>query len=135
MNPSIASTNPGQSSRGHSASRRKAQPSAVARLRAACKIVRSQLGAFERSLRISIITDPMLETTIPTLLNTGTEIMFNRHYLRQVADGGRKLQDILTIEFSRAVTVALCKRARGNSKDDSGGESARCPSESAELVA
>jgi hypothetical protein len=115
MNPAIASPNPGQSSRSRTAGPRRAQPSAYARLQAACKIVRSQLGSFERSMRISIITDPALEATVPTLMNTGTEILFNRHFLRKVADGSRKLQDILTIELSRAVTIALCKRARGAS--------------------
>ena len=88
------------------------QPSAVARLRAAVKVARAQSGLLERSLRVAVITDPGQEAKIPTLLNTGSEILFNRRFLRQVADGSRKLHDILTIEFSRAAMLALGKRAR-----------------------
>jgi len=53
-----------------------------------------------------------MEHRFPTLLNTGSEISFNRRFLRQVADGSRRLHDILVIEFSRAATIALGKRAR-----------------------
>ena len=84
----------------------------MARLRAAVKVARAQSGLLERSLRVSVITDPTLEARIPTLRNTGTEIQFNRRFLRQVADGSRKLHDILMIEFARAATAALGRRAR-----------------------
>ena len=99
-------------SRGSSPSRGRPQPSAVARLRAAVKVARAQSGLLERSLRVSIITDPKQEAKVPTLLNTGSEILFNRRFLRQVADGSRKLHDILMIEFARAATAALGRRAR-----------------------
>jgi len=98
--------------RKRSETRAKPQPSAVARLRAAVKVARAQSGLLERSLRVSIITDPEREAKVPTLLNTGSEIQFNRRFLRQVADGSRKLHDILMIEFARAATVALGRRAR-----------------------
>jgi len=86
--------------------------SAVARLRAAIKVVHEKAGALERAIPISIITDPKLERRVATVLNTGSKIQFNRHYLRQVADGGGRLHDILVIELARAVTITLGKRAR-----------------------
>ena len=91
---------------------KSAQPSAVARLRATLKVARAQVGSFERSIPVSIITDPKLEHRIATVLNTGSKILFNRHFLRQVADGSGKLHDILVLELARAVTITLGKRAR-----------------------
>ena len=81
-------------------------------------MVLAQAGPFERSIRVSIITDQTLERRFPTLLNTGSEISFNRRFLRQVADGSRRLHDILVIEFARAAAMALGKRARASTGDD-----------------
>ena len=75
-------------------------------------MVLAQAGPFERSIRVSIITDQTLERRFPTLLNTGSEISFNRRFLRQVADGSRRLHDILVIEFARATAMALGRRGR-----------------------
>lgn len=99
-------------SRESSNARARPHPGAVARLRAAVKVARAQSGLLERSLRVAVITDPRQEAKVPTILNTGTEILFNRRFLKQVADGSRRLHDILTIEFARAATAALGKRAR-----------------------
>ncbi len=82
------------------------------------KLVLAQAGPFERSIRVSIITDPTLEHRISTLLNTGSEISFNRWFLRQVADGSRRLHDILVIEFARAATMALGRRARTPNREE-----------------
>jgi hypothetical protein len=111
---------------GRSSRRRRDHPSAVARLRATLKLVRAQATAFERSIRVSIITDPDLEKRVPTLLNTGAEISFNRRFLVHVADGTRKLHDILVIELAKATTAALGRRARpaGSPEDAVAGVSA-----------
>jgi hypothetical protein len=102
-----------------SSTRRRSRPGATARLRAAFKVALAQAGAFERSIQVSIITDPKLEKRIPTLLNTGSEIQFNRRFLVEVADGSRRLHDILVIELGRAATIALGKRSRGAAPTDS----------------
>jgi hypothetical protein len=83
-------------------------------------MVLAQAGPFERAIRVSIITDPTLEHRFPTLLNTGSEISFNRRFLRQVADGSRRLHDILVIEFARAAAMALGRRARTLRCDEPG---------------
>jgi hypothetical protein len=108
----LDSTQAGKPTASRPSRRRRDHPSAVARLRAALKLVRAQAGDFERSIRVSIITDRDLEARVPTLLNTGTEISFNRRFLVEVADGTRRLHDILVIELARATTVALGRRAR-----------------------
>ena len=81
-------------------------------------MVLAQAGPFERSIRVSIITDPTLERRFPTLLNTGSEISFNRRFLRQAADGSRRLHDVLVIEFARAAAMALGRRARTANGDE-----------------